>query len=384
MLFAATSRRQSLSTICRQLVCGFAILVRSASAFKLNLAEVETARAKVNAHATMFEKDAHLHPKIRKFLHALESTPYGEPYFIQRLFNSSRSQVEVEPNRVDTKSSRVLFTIYSDSAFYSSRLSWVRDTWASETPETVLRAIGDKKAPKGFGMSVQPTNCPQHSHWEGACCKYAEAVIQAYDEMQVNKDLDWAYFTDDDAYVRSSALAEAVLKQDPVGNGNGVMLGTFGCGTQDCSGGLCGGGGYAASRQAISALVGNSPANFLREQMAGCHACERWADIALSKVATSRSIKFTPFDGFKGWQMKEGDFRKSLLQNPLMYHYIQKEGEMNFLHALFSKNASAVADGGAGDTSPVRGLFTRSREQKCVQFELRTHCATTDFPWLAA
>eukprot|EP00403_Amphidinium_massartii_P035953 CAMPEP_0178436722 /NCGR_PEP_ID=MMETSP0689_2-20121128/34588_1 /TAXON_ID=160604 /ORGANISM="Amphidinium massartii, Strain CS-259" /LENGTH=417 /DNA_ID=CAMNT_0020058831 /DNA_START=29 /DNA_END=1278 /DNA_ORIENTATION=+ len=257
--------------------------------------------------------------------------------------------------------SEVLFVIYSDSLFYGTRLQWIKDTWAHNVPggHSNLVIVADRLPTAEenlLDMDVHGTKCPEHSHWEGACCKYAEAVILAHTKMQSNPALQWAYFTDDDAYVRPDALAAALLAQREPG---AAALGNFGCGTDGCPIGLCAGGGYAGSRSAIAAMVGASPSQFLAEQMQSCSKCGSWADVALSQVMLQRGVRWQEQSGLYGWKLPKAEFDASLAAatgtntsvEPLMYHYIRTKSQMQFLHDLFSTEKLAL--GTAASTGEV-------------------------------
>jgi len=258
--------------------------------------------------------------RTQSFLSYLETREPPVPTFLQIGITSAIGASSIVRN---TTLGRVLFLVYSDSAFYDTRMRWVRDTWAKAVPESRLVVIGDAEAPADFGMRVHTTKCPQHSHGEGACCKYGEAVIQAHDMMIEDPDIKWAFFTDDDAYVRSEAMEQALLLQDAEGD-DATVLGNFGCNTQDCPEvGLCAGGGYAASRRAVSLLIGNSAADFVREQMDNCKRCNIWADIALSQAFRAHQLEMKPQQGLYGWRLTKDKFDESLNDEPLMYHYIK-------------------------------------------------------------
>lgn len=246
----------------------------------------------------------------------------------------------------------MLFVLYSDSNFYDTRLRWVMDTWGSKMLNGTIVAIGDSAAPESLPLPVRETQCPTHSHEEGACCKYGEAVIEAGRRMQLDPSLAWAYFIDDDVYARPQAVARALGDQQgasaPSDAPNGVVRGYFMCGSATeegpvCTEGLCGGGGYAADRRAIAAMLSDGPAVFLQKQMDNCKKCNRWADLAVSQFAADKNITKRDLPGAYGWTMKKAEFDKSLERGspePLMYHYIQSEQQMSFLHSLFEPTRS--------------------------------------------
>lgn len=240
---------------------------------------------------------------------------------------------------------RVLFVIYSDSQFYDTRLKWVHDTWASTWPASNILVIGDKPQERTEGqLEVLATQCPPHSHWEGACCKYAEAVVEADRRLAQDPTFKWAFFSDDDAYLRPGAF-QVELSLHPKSQGPGSVVGTWGCGTELCPNGLCAGGGYGASSEALRALVGASSAGFLREQMRHCQRCDRWADVALSRIFDDRGLERRPQPGLYGWKLSKEQFDQTLADAehpPLLYHYIQTKDQMEVLDALFRGPANAT------------------------------------------
>jgi len=272
---------------------------------------------------------------------------------------------------------RVLFIVYSDSHFYGTRVQWILKTWAGQLSADSLVIIGDVEATQSVAATVHSTRCPAHSHWEGACCKYAEAVVLAQKLMKMDGSFQWTYFTDDDAYVRGGQLENALVSQQPpIAGTHGLILGNFGCVANGCKPGLCAGGGYAASSAAVDSLVNDNITAFLEEEMQNCGRCERWADIALSQIFSRRGLEMRALQGLNGWQMSKSCFQKDLTSGngPLMYHYVRSWNQMDFLHRLFLP------------TPPVSAGALRSNTtlgETCVQFHHNRFCCT-DCPWLPA
>uniref|UniRef100_A0A7S4PWH5 Fringe-like glycosyltransferase domain-containing protein n=1 Tax=Alexandrium monilatum TaxID=311494 RepID=A0A7S4PWH5_9DINO len=241
----------------------------------------------------------------------------------------------------------VLYVVYSDSRFYDTRLRWVLETWGGGLPTSALLVIGDAAAPASLGAHVHRTRCPPHSHEEGACCKYAEAVILARKLLQRDPSFSWAYFTDDDAYIRTDAMGRALARQPDADDGRGMVLGNFGCANETCVGGLCAGGGYAASAVALRRLVdGGDAGAFLAEQMQNCAKCGRWADLAMTQIFQARGIREEGLPGLNGWQLDKNCFDRSLESadgEPLMYHYVRSRAQMQFLYRLFAQHNETAA-----------------------------------------
>lgn len=279
---------------------------------------------------------------------------------------------------------RVLHVVYSGKGNYDTRLKWVTDTWAAGVRKGDFVVIGDEgRADRTFiGRSMCPKN-----HWEGACCKYAEGVIRAYDLMEQDPELGWVFLSDDDVYLRPQALAANLNNYSAAlgaeGSANGTVRGTWGCGTKEpnCDG-LCAGGGYAADRKAVFSLLAGGAASFMREQMDSCSACSRWADIALSQLFKRRGIASVDFDGLYPWKLSKSSFDLSLASQdspPLLYHYINQEPQFRFLHALFR----------GGEVGPLPTKAATAAE-RCASFEGRAvcgncsvHCVERELPWLA-
>jgi len=307
--------------------------------------------------------DAGFSPQIQSFLRHLERMDRRSELSLLSIGTSHQLR-EVHSN--------MLFMVYSDSAFYQSRMKWVLDTWASKVPKSSIMVVGDK-LDKTLGMRMHATMCPAHSHWEGACCKYAEAVIKARELLLEDPAIQWVYFTDDDAYIRPEAMKETLPKYDDTVSG--VALGNWGCQTDKCSGGLCAGGGYAANRAAVISLVGNSSANFLREQMQNCNKCNKWADVALTQAIEARNIKKVAIPGLYGWALKKELFDQSLAPNgpqPLMYHYIRTQQQMEFLHNLFGNQNTTEKS--------LKHQLATTAPDACATFQGLTQCASSVYP----
>jgi len=273
---------------------------------------------------------------------------------------------------------KVLYMVYSDSNFYKTRLQWILKTWIAQLPLNSLMVIGDAAPKDAMAVNLHPTSCPAHSHWEGACCKYAEAVILAQKLMERDRTFQWAYFVDDDAYVRTSTLEHALGSQQPEGK-HGVVLGTWGCAAHGKCPGMCAGGGYAASFNALHAAVGGSSEKFLQEQMSFCADCERWADIALTQVYKEHGTEHRKLPGLNGWKLSKADFDRSLQMGrpePLMYHYISSWNQMDMLHRLFHSEPSQT----------IASADAAAQTVQCVEYRGNKQCALSanaaDCPWI--
>lgn len=125
-----------------------------------------------------------------------------------------------------------LFTIFTDSQFYDTRLKGVLNTWAKELPPSRFMAVSDKKREyPDFehdlyekselpGSDVEETRCP-HGHGKGGCCKVIESQILAQQRMEKDPSLEWAFFSDDDVYLQPNAVAAAVRAEAKKAQGVG-------------------------------------------------------------------------------------------------------------------------------------------------------------------
>lgn len=243
----------------------------------------------------------------------------------------------------------VLFSVWTDSKFYDTRLTGILRTWGKELPAERFMAVSDKKrvSTRGGepGSQVEETRCPPHSHWEGACCKWAEGVILAQRRMERNPNLKWAFFSDDDVYLRPSAVASTLRAYETT---RPLALGIFGCNTASGCTGLCGGGGFAMNRAAVHRLAHEDPATFLKEEMGYCQKCERWADQAISMIWRDKGVEMRQLPGLHGWQMKDTDFRQQLSNGSpnLLFHYQPHINQMEVLHELFTGEKLLAAEDG--------------------------------------
>lgn len=279
----------------------------------------------------------------------------------------------------------VLYVIHSDSRFYSTRIRWIMDTWAANLPRDSVVVIGDKTPEDAASAAlVHPTGCQANSHGQGMCCKRAGAVLLAQSIMMHNPFFKWAMFVDDDVYVRPEAVERLLFDQPPDEAGNGVILGTWGCVTKPCSPGLCGGGGFAADRNSLRHLVAGKPAVMVHEQMMSCARCEHnsgsGTDVAIARLFDARRLERRRLPGTYPWQLKKACFDLSLTPrapSPLLYHYMNSQSKMYFLHKLFNmQNASS-------DDKP------ESTNASCAVFQQRRQCIDHEalhndrlLPWL--
>merc|ERR1711971_68733 len=193
-----------------------------------------------------------LSPKIQAFLQFLEEHDSVRASQANSSFQHNAVEAWVTKDRARNlagSNDNLFVSIYSDSKFYNSRLKVADETWAAKLPASHLQVIGDKEAYLRPGLNVTATRCPPHTHSEGVCCKFAEAAIHAHAAFHKDPRLQWAFFADDDTYVRVDVLHKMLNKHEvvrnAVNNTKGRVIAIWACGTKDCNG-YCGGGGYAA------------------------------------------------------------------------------------------------------------------------------------------
>mmetsp|Transcript_50738 Transcript_50738/g.93812 ORF Transcript_50738/g.93812 Transcript_50738/m.93812 type:complete len:558 (-) Transcript_50738:74-1747(-) len=238
-----------------------------------------------------------------------------------------------------------LFVVYTDKIFRKTRLQSILHTWGSLIDSRSLIIIGDEAAQNvsGSGKHVLETGCQKSSHWEGACCKYAMALYEVSARMRAAANIEAAFLFDDDSYLRPAATAEAIVQMARL-HSEPAMFGIFGCVTKLCHG-LCAGAGYGINRPGVMRMTTNadgtalSKDDFLKEQMASCKKCERWADQALTDVAINHKVKLVNYKGqeIHGWALKKKDFKDSVERpkEPLLWHYVKSTFQYDFMHRLF-------------------------------------------------
>lgn len=288
-----------------------------------------------------------------------------------------KHNVRLRSSTQDGQSGKVLYIVYTGAQFYSTRAKWIMETWGARMPVIDIVFVGDKPPTAADTQAIRDatvhvTGCHPHDHWEGMCCKLAEAALLAQQLMKSSGAFEWSYLVDDDVYVRPDAMS-AYLAQHSDDSDGGLVFGWFGCRTDKCQGGLCGGGGYAANLAAMTAVVGDSPATFLKEQMKNCHMCQGWADVAMAMIFHEKGLRTKHLLGANGWRMSKTCFDQALTERePLMYHYIKTEAQMKFLNTLFTTN---------GESAPV----PLDGQMRCAAYNGGMHCAPSlqlsDLPW---
>jgi len=286
---------------------------------------------------------------------------------------------------------KVLYVIWSGAAYYKSRVRWGMKTWAKGLNASQLILIGDAKYTKLNGVTIHQTTC-RDDHGAGLCCKYGEAVVAARAALRHNPNLEWAYFGDDDAYIRTAAFERAALQQTDRAGVGVVLGGAFGCATTNCLNVLCGGGGFAANRRALELMVGDDPYGFVREEVRRCVQCGPpfgdtkkgdgafpFADAGMSDLIRSRGIEQRWMPGVYPWNLEKSCFDRSLSSpdEPLVYHAMRTKRQFEVLHRLF-----------AGSSAPKGFNTTAAGVDLCAEFRGHVQCASVkshiglETPWL--
>jgi len=309
------------------------------------------------------------------FLQLEQYTPIAKRLHTKVTEFVRKHAVRLQNSTQDGRSGRVLYVVYTGAQFYSTRAKWIMRTWGARVPASDIIFVGDTPPTDSDlqalrGATVHTTACHPLDHWQGMCCKWAEAALLAQQLMKSSGTFKWSYLVDDDVYVRSDAMGAYLARQSDASI-DGLVFGRFGCGTQKCSGGLCGGGGYAANLAAMNAVVGDSPVTFVKDQMKQCHRCEGWADVAMAMIFRERGLRTENLPGANGWLNSKTCFDQELAHGePLMYHYITRPGQMKFLNALFTTG---------GTSAPV----AHDKQMFCAAFNGTMHCArrSSQLPW---
>jgi len=152
----------------------------------------------------------------------------------------------------------VLYLVKAYSGYYGTRLHALMQTWGSLLKESSLLVVGDRESPD-MPVHTAPGCASDSTH--GLTCRVGYGLTLA---ARHPGNWSWVFLVDDDHYVRTARLEEALAELDAR---KPVAAGCYGCGRpQYCNGrgGFCGGCGYALSRPAVAALVGRSVETFLK------------------------------------------------------------------------------------------------------------------------
>eukprot|EP00928_Gymnodinium_smaydae_P055741 TRINITY_DN39226_c0_g1_i1.p1 TRINITY_DN39226_c0_g1~~TRINITY_DN39226_c0_g1_i1.p1 ORF type:complete len:340 (-),score=38.67 TRINITY_DN39226_c0_g1_i1:38-1057(-) len=274
--------------------------------------------------------------------------------------------------RRDTKIVFGLFT--SPKQKYSEQLDAVLSTWAQDVvaPHELL-VVGVDRAPTQANIKYFPApECPDGSPGPGITCKEATLLTQGYD-----LDADWVVVGGTDNYIFPQAFEVRLSGYDVA---KPQILGIFGCGQQpecccsDGKTGLCGGGGYAISRAALRAMIGNRTATAEHAFVEECidvsnKESQGWSDQVTSCIARRHGIDEIQLSGLHGWREDLGEVRILLTTpgevQPLTFHYVPPD-EMPRIHQMAHASrgptlAQTSTAMGSNATSSLNSAYTAKR-----------------------
>ncbi|CAE8607759.1 unnamed protein product [Polarella glacialis] len=237
-----------------------------------------------------------------------------------------------------TSKLRVLFAVRTNIRNYETKIPALLRTWAFVLPEEDLFIVSTKAAQIAMGPSysfkVQGTECSD-DRYVGLTC--IEAHIHLFAAQEAG-EFDWLFVVDEDVYVQVQNLKEVLSYLDPFAP---RLYGTPGCGGDVCKkvgAGLCGGGGYAVSRQSLLKLISN-PSTYVQDLM-HTPGADTYCDVAVACMAEERELKVERLPGLYPWHMDNRTQFQSTLESlsplPLSYHYT-KPAEMLDIHLQFRK-----------------------------------------------
>ena len=254
----------------------------------------------------------------------------------------NNSNIETFDTSNDT--TKILYIIRSIPKYYDEHLNIQFETWMKHLNENddVLVASENKDHIDKFNLKYSTPTCPP-GHDMGVCCSESNAIVKALKEFE----FDWAFILDDDVYVYPDKVRSIINKYKDNYN---VALGTSGCESNGVEG-LCGGGGYAFSKQALQKIVGKDKndvlkyESFLEEYKISCEKT-KFHDITMGELATKNNIEIIDIPEFKPWGIDK-DEKQLIIDNKIAtLHYhggdITKDkktvkDKMYFLQSLFFK-----------------------------------------------
>jgi len=239
---------------------------------------------------------------------------------------------------IQTSKLRVLFAVRTNIRNYETKIPALLRTWASVLPEEDLFIVSTKAAQIAMGPSysfkVQGTECFD-DRYVGLTC--IEAHIHLFAAQKAG-EFDWLFVVDEDVYVQVQNLKEVLSYLDPFAP---RLYGTPGCGGDVCKkvgAGLCGGGGYAVSRQSLLRMISNH-STYVRDLM-HTPGADTYCDVAVACMAEERELKVERLPGLYPWYMHNRTQFQSTLESlsplPFSYHYTNPK-EMLDIHLQFRK-----------------------------------------------
>eukprot|EP00928_Gymnodinium_smaydae_P041333 TRINITY_DN27995_c0_g2_i1.p1 TRINITY_DN27995_c0_g2~~TRINITY_DN27995_c0_g2_i1.p1 ORF type:complete len:386 (-),score=40.69 TRINITY_DN27995_c0_g2_i1:148-1239(-) len=231
---------------------------------------------------------------------------------------------------------KVVFGLFtSPKAKYVAQLDAVLSTWASdvEAPHELLIAGVNRTQMQSNIHYLPAPECVDGSPGPGVTCKEATLLTTAY-----RRGATWAVIGGTDNYIYAKRFLDRLSSEDA---SVPQILGMFGCGAPrdtcccaDHVPGLCGGGGYAISRAALSSMIGNqsdvAARSFIKEAI---HVSDTesmgWSDQVTSCIGRRRGVQQVELGGLHAWRQSLADIRSDI-EEPhriaaLTYHYVQPD-----------------------------------------------------------
>jgi len=258
---------------------------------------------------------------------------------------------------------KVIYGVFtSPRPKYAAQLQAVEETWAKQVPPRRLLVVGVNGSNPDITYKQAPWCQDGHVNNPGISCKEATLLSTGYE-----LGADWVVVIGSDNYVfprRFDKMLEHADKKIP------QILAIWGCGggkyCEDHKSGICGGGGYAISRAALDAMVGegvDAGQRFIQESMHQAATIGGgWSDQVTSCIARRHGVKEVPLAGLYGWKLcepgrnacpfNEAVYRKhALFGDPkaLTFHYITPQA-MRRIHDMVQKSEIGE-DGTAQKTS---------------------------------
>jgi len=183
----------------------------------------------------------------------------------------------------------------------TARLESVNKTWGADLEQGSL-------------LTLQPdASCKEKygdNHWQGLTCLEAMGDLA----MMNRTDFEWLLVVDDDVYVFVDRLRQTLKNMDA---SKPMVYGSTGCGKcANGSTGLCGGGGYALSRQSLLKMasakegpISVDAGNAYREHMMKNPNSE-WADVRFGCVARESNLELVNVRGMHGNPVEDNNGKR--------------------------------------------------------------------------
>jgi len=269
----------------------------------------------------------------------------------QLRLRSIQAYDEVGPQQSFSQQKRVIFLVRTGGNSSRQRLDAIRSTWAKGLEDANYAAkytVTGPDRPKvdwtaSMVVIASDAECKRKygdNHERGLTCLEAKAEL----ELMKRTDFDWVMVIDDDVYVNVENVFKWLSRRP---EGKSAVWGIPGCG--ECGTpnnhltGLCGGPGYAVTRENLARMANSSgpPGKsmqqaFLKDFMTGPDA--EWCDVRFSCVAQHHGLQMREAPGFYGWTFQSDDDENSAIRStevpPLTFHYADPP-RMRRLHAKF-------------------------------------------------